>query len=107
MQIWPSRRRTHALDVEQKIKDMLKRFPGLTKLPYKTVPLQPSQVNKELKVGEPKPHLDINECIVAEYPKIVRTMLYISITARPDVAFAVGKLSRGMHCPKKTSLWHN
>ena len=31
------------LDVEQKIKDMLKRFlPELAKLPYKTVPLQPS-----------------------------------------------------------------
>ena len=29
-------------DVEQKIKDMLKRFPELAKLPCKTVPLQPS-----------------------------------------------------------------
>ena len=28
-------------------------------------------------------------------------MIYIAITARPDVAFAVGKLSRGMHCPNK------
>ena len=40
------------LDVEQKIKDMLKRFPELAKLPYKTVPLQPAHVNKELKVGD-------------------------------------------------------
>ena len=39
------------LDVEQKIKGMLKRFPGLAKLPYKTVPLQPSQVNKEFEIG--------------------------------------------------------
>ena len=31
-------------EVEQKIKDMLKRFSELSKLPYKTVPLQPSQV---------------------------------------------------------------
>ena len=28
-------------------------------------------------------------------------MIYIAITARPDVAFAVGKLSRGVHCPNK------
>ena len=42
------------LDVEQNIKDMLKRFPGLAKLPNKTVPLQPPQVNKELKLGNIK-----------------------------------------------------
>ena len=48
-----------------------------------------------------KPLSDIDEYIVAEYPKIVGTMIYIAITARPDVAFAVGKLSRGMHCPNK------
>ena len=53
------------LDVEQKIKDMLKRFPELAKLPYKTVPLQPAHVNKELKVGELKPLSDIDEYIVA------------------------------------------
>ena len=28
-------------------------------------------------------------------------MIYIATTARPDVVFAVGKLSRGMHCPNK------
>ena len=58
-------------------------------------------MNKELKVGESKPLSDIDESIVAEYPEIVGTMIYIAITARPDVAFAVGKLSRGMHCPNK------
>jgi hypothetical protein len=90
-----------ALDVEQKIKDMLKRFPELAKLPYKTVPLQPSQVHRELKVGELKPLSEIDEYIIAEYPKVVGTMICIAITARPDVAFAVGKLSRGMHCPNE------
>ena len=80
---------------------MLKRFPELAKLTYKTVPLQPSQLNTELKGGELKPLSDIDEYIIAEYPKIVRTMIYIAITARPNVAFAVGKLSRGMHCLNK------
>ena len=80
---------------------MPKRFPELAKLPYKTVPLQPAQVNKELKVGELKPLSDIDENIIAEYPTIVGTMIHIAITARPDVAFAVGKLSRGMHCPNR------
>jgi hypothetical protein len=89
------------LDVEQKIKDMLKRFPELAKLPYKTVPLQPSQVNKELKVGDIKPLTAIDEYLIKEYPKIIGTMIYIAITARPDIAYAVGKLSRGMHQPNK------
>ena len=56
------------LDVEQKIKDMRKRFPELAKLPYKTVPLRPAHVNKELKVGEVEPLSDIDEYIVPEYP---------------------------------------
>ena len=89
------------LDVEQKIKDMLKLFPELAKLPYKTVPLQPSQVNKELKVGDIKPLTAIDEYLIKEYPKIIGTMIYIAITARPDIAYAVGKLSRGMHQPNK------
>ena len=58
-------------------------------------------MNKELKVGKLKPLSDIDECIVAEYPKIVGTMIYIAITARHDDTFAVGKSSRGMHCPNK------
>ena len=89
------------LGVEQKNKDMLKRFPELAKLPYKTVPLQPSQVSKELKVGDIKPLTPIDEYLIKEYPKIIGTMIYIAITARPDIACAVGKLSRGMHQPNK------
>ena len=54
-----------------------------------------------MKAGELKPLSDIDEYIVTEYPKIVGTMIYFAITARPDVAFAVGKLPRGMHCPSK------
>ena len=80
---------------------LIKRAPELAKLPYNTVPLQPSQVNKELEVGELKQLSDIDEYIIAEYPNIVGTMIYIAITAHPDVAFSVGKLSRDMHCPNK------
>jgi len=89
------------LDVEQKIEDMLKRFPELCKLPYRTVPLQPSQVNKELKVGDIKPFAAIDDYLSKEYLKLVGTMVYTAITVRPDVAYAVGKLSRGMHQSNK------
>ena len=82
------------LDVEQKTKDMLERFPELAKLPYKTVPLQPSQANKQLKVGDIKPLTVVDDYLIREYPKIIGTMIYIAITARPDIAYTVGKLSR-------------
>ena len=71
------------LDFEYKIKDMLKRFPELGKLPYKTVPLQPSQVNTELEVGEIKPLTAIDGYLIKECPKVVGTMIYIAITSRP------------------------
>ena len=85
---------------EQKIKGMLERSPELGKLPYKTVPLQTSQVNKELKVGDIKPLIAIDD-----YPQDCWRYDLFAITARPDVAYAVGKLSRGgsrvMHQPSK------
>ena len=37
----------------------------------------------------------------SDYPKIIGTMIYIAITALPDIAYAVGKLSRRMHQPNK------
>ena len=43
---------------------------------------------------------EIARCVCCASP-LVGTMIYIAITARPDVAFAVGKLSRGMYSPNK------
>ena len=43
---------------------------------YKTVPLQPPQVNKELKVGDIKPLTALGDYLTKEYPKMVGTMLY-------------------------------
>ena len=42
-----------------------------------------------------------DEYLIKEYPKMIGTMIYIAITARPDIAYAVGKLSRGIHQPNK------
>ena len=61
-------------------------------------------MNKELKVGELKPLSDIDEYIIADYPKIIGAMIYIAIMPRPDVAFAVGKFSRGVHCPNNATV---
>ena len=52
-------------------------------------------------MGDIKPLTAIGEYLIKEYPKFIGTMIYIAITARPDIAYAVGKLSRGMHQPNK------
>ena len=90
-----------SLTLSKILRTCLKCFPELAKLPYKTVPLQPSQVNKELKAGDIKPLTAIDDYLIKEYPKIIGTMIYIALTARPGIAYAVGKLSRGMHQPNK------
>ena len=54
-----------------------------------------------MKVGDIKPLTAIDEYLIKEYPKIIGTMIHIAITARPDIAYAAGKLSRGMHQPNK------
>ena len=33
------------------------------------------------------------------YANIVGTLIYMSITCRPDITYAVGQMSRGMHNP--------
>ena len=48
-----------------------------------------------------KPLSEIDEYIVKNDPKIAGTIIYITITARPDLSYAAVKLSRGMHAPTK------
>ena len=52
-------------------------------------------------MGDIKPLTAIGDYLIKEYPKSIGTMVYIAITARPDIAYAVEKLSRGMHQPNK------
>ena len=52
-------------------------------------------------MGDIKPLTAIDDYLIKEHPKIIGTMIYTAITARPDIAYAVGKLSRGMHQPNK------
>ena len=57
-------------------------------------------MNKELKVGDIHPPTAIDDyLLIEEYPKVVGTRIYIAITSRPDVAYAAGKLYRGMRQP--------
>ena len=51
-------------------------------------------------------HLDhrMNQYLREHYRSIVGSLIYIMITCRPDLCFAVGKLSRHMHDPQEQHL---
>ena len=53
-------------------------------------------------MGDIKPLTAIDDYRIKEYPNIIGTMIYIASTACPEIAYAVGKLSRGMHQPNKS-----
>ena len=56
-----------------------------------------------IKEGE-YTYTDLDEYLDKHFASIVGALIYISITARPDLAFAIGKLSRGMHKPNPRHL---
>ena len=55
-------------------------------------------MNPALKLDKPASE-DIVDSSEFDYPSAVGGMLYLSLTARPDVAHGVGVLSRFMACP--------
>ena len=55
----------------------------------KTIAVEPDPVTKDA----------FDEYLQENYSSIVGSLIYITITTRPDLCFAIGKLSRGMHAP--------
>ena len=51
-----------------------------------------------IEPGEVK-YTAVDDYLEMSYSSIVGSLIYIAITARPDLAFAIGKVSRGMHQP--------
>ena len=76
---------------EKMINDLASRF-NLAECKPREIPMS---LATRLTKGEGDP-LDIN---VYPYSSLVGALLYLSVTTRPDIAFAVGALSRFMSCP--------
>jgi Reverse transcriptase (RNA-dependent DNA polymerase) len=80
------------------INDLLSRY-GMTNAKGNQVPIS-SEAIKELKrEGVP---LDQKRF---PYSALVGSLLYLAITVRPDISFAVGALSRFMSCPTVGHWW--
>ena len=60
----------------------------------------PKALNEE-SAGTKKNELTIDNYLKDNYRSVVGSLIYIMITCRPDLCFAVGKLSRHMHAPEQ------
>ena len=84
------------MDVEEKVLNLFKRHSVLNSCRPRKTPLPP----KEISEAEPNhTPTKLQEYIAANYASIVGALIYMSITCRPDIAFAIGRTSRGMHSP--------
>lgn len=91
------RSRTIKIGQERMISDLVAKY-GMEEAKTRIIPLSPSlRLSKD--EGEP---LDTR---VFPYSSLVGALLYITVCTRPDIAFAVGALSRYMSNPT-TVHWH-
>ena len=80
-----------------KVDELFKNHPPLLNCSRRSTPLTKENYDsvgfKRAKVTP------LDQYILDNYPKIVGSLIYMSITCRPDLTYAVGRLSRGMHTP--------
>ena len=85
------------MDVEDKVKKTFEKHPALKTARVRHTPL-PSKEDKVISADAPETPLQTY--IRENYASIVGAFIYMSITCRPDIAFAIGRTSRGMHNPQ-------
>ena len=92
---------TLEMDVINKIKDLFKQHGIINSthnIPGRDTPLDDDYSRISLEPGK-IPYSELDDHLDKNFASIVGALIYISITARPDLAFTIGKLSRGMHQP--------
>jgi len=93
-------------DVEEKVKNIFRDKSYLQDdkaIPFSDVPMKPDGDKRLVrdsavifeKLSDPK-----------KYASVIGAMIFISTTCRPDIAQAVGRLSRKMHAPDEQSIVH-
>jgi hypothetical protein len=93
-----------SMNVEAKIDDLFRSHPGLdiTSLKKRDSPLPTDDSNKQYinqTSTDSKPLTDNQRYIHDHFASFAGSLIYMSITCRPDISYAVGKISRGMHSP--------
>ena len=85
------------MDVGQKVATLFATHSILKNVRGQDVPI--NDASMDIPDSAAANYSDTDRYIVDHYPSIVGSCIYISITCRPDIAFAVGKCARGMHNP--------
>jgi hypothetical protein len=85
------------MDVASKITSLMATHSVLNNVKPQDVPI--NDASMDVPDSAASNYSDTDRYIVDHYPSIVGSCIYISITCRPDIAFAVGKCARGMHNP--------
>ena len=86
------------MDVEDKIVKLFERHSTLRRVRSKNFPLPPKEEAPTTEFN-PENYNYLHKYIHDNYASIVGAIIYTSITCRPDITFAVGRVSRGMHAP--------
>ena len=89
-----------SMDVQNKLDDLYKSHKdGFGKLGYSNVAYLEQPVKSAMQ--QPDRALTDTEVYMKRfYANIVGSLIYLSITCRPDITFAVNQMARGMHSPQ-------
>jgi hypothetical protein len=88
---------TFEMDVRGKIGAFFEKHPILNQAQTRATPLS-ATVEKEV-ISDTSNFDELDRFLWNNYASVVGTLIYLAITARPDIAYAVGRLSRAMHAP--------
>ena len=86
------------MDISQKVKTMLNEHKLLHNVKPQDVPI--TDANMDVPESAAAKYTSTDKYIVENYASIVGSCIYMSITVRNDITFAVGKCARGMHKPQ-------
>ena len=86
------------MDVEQKVEKLLAEHPLLHNIRMHDVPASDSA--SEVPESAASKYTETDVYIKNNYASIIGSCIYMSITVRNDITFAVGKCARGMHNPQ-------
>ena len=87
------------MDVADKIKKLFEQHPILWRARPKRTPLPPDGPLPTNYVYSSEERNYLRAYLTEHYASIVGALIYSCITCRPDIAFAIGRTSRGMHNP--------
>ena len=86
------------MDVEHKINELFKAH-NLDKIGTANVPYIETHVKAALQNAE-RPLTELEQYFRDNFASIVGSLIYVSITCRPDIVYSVNQMSKGMHNPK-------